>query len=388
MSNYVIRGWFGTDVEKAKQHVEVGQWWVNAASLPVLNDENLDIFINNGRGFSNWGEASYALYERWAFIDLETQKVWVYYNDEYDADIQTPYLVGTEPDANHKLTWDEDGERWYSNGISKGFICVHGENPNNVVVKAHTGCWFDYGETIKHGACRHPWSGLISVNMADEGGESSGVYADDQKYLNLTSSEQCKFTIEAYQSPEAFDACDGTLNILNGLGFYEQPRKKFDFGFFTKLSNDLGQDTIKIGTSVIPLGQYHIFYNCTATPSDRQYNSMTDTPEAMTLSWDVTTEPMRFQVTTRLTNSGILEPVEISTSHIVIDTRKLANATNPTIGVKLNRWLQYLYDDRCDNETYAFQQMPYYMGQQFYLYATPKPPTPQPNPNPNPATNP
>lgn len=380
MSNYVIRGWFGTDAEKAKQRVEVGQWWVNVATLPVLHDETLDFFVNNGKSISNWSEVSWDILDRWAFIDLETNEVWVYYEGE---DLTTPYLVGTEPDANHKLSWDEDGERWYFNGISQGFICVHGENPYNLTPKSGLGTWFDYGETIKHGARRHPWSGLISVNMADEGGESSGIYADDQKYLNLTSSEHCKFTIEAYQSPEVFDACDGTLNILNGLGFYEQPRKKFDFGFFTKISNDLGQDTIKVGTAVLPLGQYHFFYNCSATPSDRQYSSMTDTPEAMTLSWDVTTEPMRFQVSTKLTNANVLEPVEISTSHIVVDTRKLANVSNPAAGARIKQLLQYLYDDRCNNETYAWQHMPFYMGKRFYLFATPKPPTPQPNPGEN-----
>lgn len=235
------------------------------------------------------------------------------------------------------IGFDAKGQHWYSTGIRNGFLCIYDsaleEEPKEGWTMQGVGSSkFIYNDKFgdsgndtlarKHGIERYPWSGLISVNSQNDGGENNAIYADDVKYLNLMSEENAKFTIEAYQSPEQFDECDGTYNIINGLGFYEQPRKKFDFGFITQMSNEDGITEIAYSSAVtVPCEQLHIYYNCTAAPSDRQYSTMNDSPEAITLSWDVTAEPVIGKWFSKSKNAF----VDFKTSHLVIDTRRFAN---------------------------------------------------------------
>lgn len=287
-----------------------------------------------------------------------------------------------------KLIFDKEGERWYETGTSQGFLCVHDDVPLPDVSMTGIGntafLYPDRKDSLttvarQHGQIRHVWNGLISVNVQADGGETESVYADDMKYLNLTSEENCKFTIEAYTSPEEFDACDGSLNILNGLDFYEQPRKKFDFGFVSKISNDYGAQTLVNSNGVeVPLETLHIFYNCTAAPSDRQYSTMNDTPEAMTLSWDVTAEKLAGQWYSR--SKGTMVP--FNTAHFFIDTRKLA----PNAYVNYNALKTYLFTNPTATDTsatkarYAWAHMPSCIRYYFQQYSTP---APQPNPGAN-----
>lgn len=169
------------------------------------------------------------------------------------------------------LKWDEPGEHFYENGVEKGVLYVKNGN--------------SYGKGVA-------WNGLTNVTLSPEGAEANDIYADNIKYLSLLSAENLNATIEAYQSPQEFDECDGSADIypvsgqgsvtLSGIKIGQQPRKQFAFCFTTRKGNENGQINEII----------HIIYGCTASPSERAYETINDSPDAMTLSWDVTTVPV------------------------------------------------------------------------------------------------
>lgn len=164
-----------------------------------------------------------------------------------------------------KLKFDEVGERFYETGTRKGVF-------------------YDYNETSKEYDTGYAWNGLTSVSENPSGAEASKLYADDIHYLTMISAEEYGMTIEAYSSPEEFDKCDGTAEIAPGVFMGQQNRKMFGFSWQTRLGND---------TSGNDYGyKIHLAYGCKASPSQKQYQTINDSPEAMTLSWEVTTTPV------------------------------------------------------------------------------------------------
>lgn len=163
-----------------------------------------------------------------------------------------------------KLEWDKTGEHFYETGTNKGVLYVQddkGAYPAGVA-----------------------WSGLTGVTLSPEGAEASDLYADNIKYLSLISAETVSGTIEAYSSPEEFDVCDGTVELTKGVKIGQQTRKAFGFCWRTILGNDIKKDDYAY---II-----HIVYNATASPSEKAYTSVNDSPEALTLSWSFDTTPI------------------------------------------------------------------------------------------------
>lgn len=169
------------------------------------------------------------------------------------------------PDSNKKaLTWDAVGERYYQTGTKKGVVYPY--DASNT-----------YGDGIA-------WNGLTAVTASPSGAEASAFYADDIKYLNLRSAEEFGMTIEAYSSPEEFDECDGTKSIAPGVKVGQQSRKMFGFCYRTAIGNDVdGADHAYM---------LHLVYGCTASPSEKSYATINDSPEPITLSWEVSTTPV------------------------------------------------------------------------------------------------
>lgn len=164
-----------------------------------------------------------------------------------------------------RLIWDKTGERFYETGVKNGVLYVYDSETKK------------YGKGV-------PWNGLISVTESPSGAEASPLYADDIKYLNLMSAEEFGATIEAYSSPEEFDECDGTASIGKGVSIGQQKRKMFALCYRTALGNDV--DGEEHGYKI------HIIYGAIAAPTERAYQSINDSPEAMTLSWELTTTPV------------------------------------------------------------------------------------------------
>jgi len=162
------------------------------------------------------------------------------------------------------LTWDKTGEHVYETGVSNGVLYKYDKA----------------GKTYKAGVA---WNGLTTVTMSPEGAESNAVYADNIKYLDLISAEELKFTIEAVTYPDEFAECDGTAAIAEGVYIGQQERVKFAFCYRNKIGNDQdGEAGYKL----------HIVYNATAAPSERAYATVSDSPEAITFSWECSTTPV------------------------------------------------------------------------------------------------
>lgn len=162
-----------------------------------------------------------------------------------------------------KLVWDKTGERLYETGVKQCVLYL----PTNGV----------YNKGV-------PWNGITAVNENPSGAEATALYAGDGKYLNLYSVEEFGATVEAYTYPDEFAECDGSAEIAKGVMVGQQTRKTFGLCYRTAIGNDVdGNDH---GYKL------HIIYGAMASPSEKAYSTINDSPEAMTFSWELTTTPV------------------------------------------------------------------------------------------------
>lgn len=164
-----------------------------------------------------------------------------------------------------KLVWDQTGERTYETGTRNGVLY-----PRNTATGA-------YDTAVA-------WNGLTAVTESPTGAEPTDLYADDIKYISILSAEEFGATIEAYTYPEEFAICDGTAQIADGVYIGQQPRQTFGFCYRTVLGNDIQQDAYGF--------KLHLLYGCLASPSEKSYATINDSPEAITFSWEITTTPV------------------------------------------------------------------------------------------------
>jgi hypothetical protein len=162
------------------------------------------------------------------------------------------------------LTWDNVGERFYETGVDHGVLYL--PNPSGV---------YDTG---------FAWNGLTTVTESPTGAEATATYADNIKYLNLLSVEEFGCTVEAYTYPDEFAECDGSAVPEAGVSIGQQPRRLFGLSYRTRLGNDLLNTELGY--------KLHLVWNCLAAPSEKAYNTINDSPEAITFSWEVTTTPL------------------------------------------------------------------------------------------------
>lgn len=162
-----------------------------------------------------------------------------------------------------KLSWDNSGERLYETGVKNGVLYVQnaGKYPKGVA-----------------------WNGLTAVTESPSGAEATPLYADDIKYLELTSEEEFGGTIEAYTYPDEFAECDGSAELATGVKISQQKRKAFGLAYRTTIGND--EDGNDHGYKL------HLVYGCKAAPSEKAYATINDSPEAITFSWEFTTTPV------------------------------------------------------------------------------------------------
>ena len=163
-----------------------------------------------------------------------------------------------------KIVWDAIGEHTFETGVRNGVLYLK-----------------DAEGAYSNGVA---WNGLTSVSESPEGAEATDLYADDIKYLTLMSAENFKATIEAYTYPVEFEECDGSATIANGVVIGQQSRKPFGLCYRTAIGNDT--DGNEHGYKL------HIVYGCQASPSEKQYSTINDSPEAITFSWEVSTTPV------------------------------------------------------------------------------------------------
>ena len=164
-----------------------------------------------------------------------------------------------------KLIWDQTGDRLYETGVDHGVLY-----PYNTVSKA-----YDSGVA---------WNGLTGVTESPSGAEATPLYADNIKYLNLRSAEEFGATVECYTYPEEFEKLDGSKALATGVNIGQQSRGTFGLSYRTKVGNDTELDDHGY--------KLHLIYGATASPSERAYQTVNDSPEAITFSYEITTTPV------------------------------------------------------------------------------------------------
>lgn len=190
-----------------------------------------------------------------------------------------------------RVTWDNTGERLYETGVDRGVLYI----PNGSGV-------YDNGVA---------WNGLTTVTESPAGAESSALYADNIKYLNLVSAETFGGTIEAYTYPVEFNQFDGVAIPQTGVYVGQQARKTFGLSYRTKLGNDVAGAAYGY--------KLHMIWGCAAAPSEKAYATVNDSPEAITFSWEINTTPVAA--------GGTLTP----TSLIVVDSTKVNSGKLTTL---------------------------------------------------------
>lgn len=187
-----------------------------------------------------------------------------------------------------KLVWDKTGEHYYETGVKNGVLypmSASGTYPKGVA-----------------------WNGLTAITESPSGAEATALYADDIKYLNLMSNEEFGATVEAYTYPDEFAECDGSASLTEGVYIGQQARKTFGLCYRTTLGNDSkGND---YGYKL------HIIYGAMASPSEKAYATINDSPDAITFSWELSTTPVavaNFKPTASLTiDSTKVDPQKLA----------------------------------------------------------------------------
>lgn len=193
------------------------------------------------------------------------------------------------------LSWDATGERIYETGV------------DHVALYPQTST--GYGNGVA-------WNGVTSITEKPSGAEANPVYADNIKYLNLVSAEDYGATIEAYTYPDEFAACNGAVSVVNGVRVGQQNRQHFGLAYRTLIGND------SLGTE---LGyKLHIVWNCQAAPSEQQYQTVNESPEPMTMSWEVTTTPVALTAKDPTTQKTLKPTAQITIDSTKADKTKLA----------------------------------------------------------------
>ena len=204
-----------------------------------------------------------------------------------------------------KLVWDATGARKYETGVRNGVLYVmddSGTYPKGVV-----------------------WNGLTAVTESPSGAEATALYADDVKYLNLISAEEFGATVEAYTYPDEFAQCNGEASLVDGVTIGQQPRKTFGMAYRTVVGNDIENESYGY--------KLHLIYGAVASPSEKAYATINDSPEAITFSWELKTTPVvveGFKPTASLTiDSTKANPTKLAALEAILFGREEAEARLP-----------------------------------------------------------
>jgi len=179
------------------------------------------------------------------------------------------------------MKWDQIGERLYEIGLDHGALFTMGDDGK-------------YAKGV-------PWNGLSAVNETPSGGEPTPVWADNMKYLNLMSAEDFGANVEAYSYPPEFAACDGDAEVAPGVTIGQQPRKMFGMSYRTLIGNDISKQAYGY--------KIHLIYGGQVSPSEKNRQTLNDSPEPSAMSWELSTTPVDV-------------PGFQPTAHMVIDSTK------------------------------------------------------------------
>ena len=185
------------------------------------------------------------------------------------------------------ISWDNIGEKKFETGVDRGVLypVVSGAYPKGVA-----------------------WNGLTTVSESPDGGDAQDFYADNIKYGSLRGAENFNGTVECYTYPDEWKACDGRTELLKGVTIAQQNRKAFGLSYRSLIGNDT--EGLDLGYTI------HLVYNATSSPSEKSRQTVNESPEAQTFSYEFKTTPVGV---TAIDNAK-------ATSHIEIDSTKVTKA--------------------------------------------------------------
>ena len=202
-----------------------------------------------------------------------------------------------------RIEWDKMGTRYYENGVDQAVLYP-----------------VDSNGTYTNGVA---WNGLTSVSESPSGADANKLWADNMNYLTLYGIEEFGASIEAYTYPDEFAECDGSRSLMAGVTIGQQSRKGFGLCYRTKVGNDtVGNDFAY---------KLHLIYGCRASPSDRSYETINDSPDAISFSWEITTTPVNVKI-----GDTVYQP----TASLIIDSREF---TTEALKAKLTGLEDVLY---------------------------------------------
>ena len=208
-----------------------------------------------------------------------------------------------------KLAWDASGQHFYETGVDHAVLYTLNS----------AGTAYDMG---------YAWNGISSINESPSGADESPIYADNIKYLSLRAAEEFGCTIECYTYPDEFMECDGSASLMSGVAIGQQPRKTFGFSYVTTIGNDTLLDNYGY--------KIHLIYGASASPSDRQYQTINDSPEPIQFSWEFTTVPVPVTIT------GSTETYK-PTSVLIVDSTQFPPELDGSKNAKLQALEDALY---------------------------------------------
>lgn len=185
----------------------------------------------------------------------------------------------------YKIEWDKSGERFYETGTDHGVLYPYGAEDLGLSLSSDVN---GISKTDSHYGKGVAWNGLTAVTESPSGADATDLYADNIKYLSMRAAETFGYTIEAYTYPEEFAVLDGSASLMQGVTIGQQSRGTFGFCYRSIVGNDTEQNNYGY--------KLHLIYGSTASPSERGYSTVNDSPEAITFSWECETTPVNVTV--------------------------------------------------------------------------------------------
>ena len=192
------------------------------------------------------------------------------------------------------LTWDEPDKRIFELGVDKGVFFPYGPKVPGP------------GNEYKTGI---PWNGLVNVTEKPTGGEDNKQWADNMAYANIRSAEEFEASIEAFTYPDELAICDGTAQPSPGVFVGQQGRKPFGFAYRSKIGNN--GDNIDYGYKIT------MVWLLTPQPSEKSRDTINDSPEAATFSWDCKGEKVKTS-TLKPTATITIDSTKVDAADLVI----------------------------------------------------------------------
>lgn len=159
-----------------------------------------------------------------------------------------------------RLVWNRLEDRSYEIGVDHGVLYV----PDD--------------DNVLQGVV---WNGLTRVTK-ESTRETDATYFDGMKIHNYIRQTEFKGSLEAITYPEEFERLEGLYELKCGVSVGEQPPGLFGLTYRSLVADASGT---RSGYKL------HILYNLQATPSEKEYGTMSDSPELMEFSWTLESMP-------------------------------------------------------------------------------------------------